>query len=135
MKLWFEMNYFFVALEQRTTECTRCEPKSPPVKRKPPPEQEAATSTTPADAPINESPISSVTKAPTHEWTIEDVIQFIEESDPCLGIHADLFRKHVSKIFTKLSYSILYRSLYDDICLVLYLWAVHVQLYCCVLSG
>lgn len=87
-------------MEPRTAECSRCnEIRSPPAKRKPPPEQEAATSTTPADAPLTESPVerASSTKAPTHEWTIEDVIQFIEEADPCLGVHADLFRKHVSR--------------------------------------
>lgn len=86
----------YVGLEQRTTECSRCEHRSPPAKRKPPPEQEAATSTTPAETPLTESPVGTLTKAPTHEWTIEDVIQFIEDADPCLGVHADLFRKHVS---------------------------------------
>lgn len=29
------------------------------------------------------------------EWTIEDVIHYIGVTDPALGQHADLFRKHV----------------------------------------
>lgn len=29
------------------------------------------------------------------EWTIEDVINYIALTDPVLGQHADLFRKHV----------------------------------------
>ena len=51
-------------------------------------EQEAATSTTPVDlAP----------KLPTEpaDWTIENVISYISFSDPPLGVHADLFRRHV----------------------------------------
>lgn len=68
---------------------------SPPAKRKPPAELEAATSTTPADpAPLQESPLAVVAKTPTNEWTIEDVIQYIDATDPGLAIHADLFRKH-----------------------------------------
>lgn len=35
-------------------------------------------------------------KGPANEWTIEEVIQYITATDPALGIHADLFRKHVS---------------------------------------
>lgn len=68
----------------------------PAKKKKPPAEQEAATSTTPTDAPLTESPLASLNKTPTQEWGIEEVIQFIESTDPCLGVHADLFRKHVS---------------------------------------
>lgn len=73
--------------------------RPPPTKRKPPPEQEAATSTTPTDAPLSESPVNTLNKTPTQEWGIEEVIQFIESADPCLGVHADLFRKHVSFSF------------------------------------
>lgn len=43
----------------------------------------------------------SRTKSPTgppSEWSVEDVIRFISETDPALAIHAELFRKHVSKI-------------------------------------
>lgn len=29
-------------------------------------------------------------------WTIEDVIRYLNMTDPCLSIHADVFRKHVS---------------------------------------
>lgn len=36
------------------------------------------------------------TTRPPNEWTVEDVISFISETDPALAIHADLFRKHVS---------------------------------------
>ncbi|KAG5891166.1 hypothetical protein JTB14_000554 [Gonioctena quinquepunctata] len=84
------------ALEQPVKDCPSCDLKSspPPTKRKPP-EQEAATSTTPAE-PSNstESTAASLNKIPTQEWGIEEVIQFIESTDPCLGVHADLFRKH-----------------------------------------
>ncbi|KAI4458642.1 polycomb group protein [Holotrichia oblita] len=76
-------------------ECSNCDNRPPPVKRKPPAEQEAATSTTPADtASLSESPLASLNKTPTQEWGIEEVIQFIESTDPCLGVHAELFRKH-----------------------------------------
>lgn len=79
------------------SECSNCDNRPPPVKRKPPAEQEAATSTTPADtASLSESPLASLNKTPTQEWGIEEVIQFIESTDPCLGVHAELFRKHVS---------------------------------------
>lgn len=33
---------------------------------------------------------------PPNEWTVEDVISFISETDPALAVHAELFRKHVS---------------------------------------
>lgn len=32
-----------------------------------------------------------------NEWSVEDVIEFIAETDPALSIHAELFRKHVSR--------------------------------------
>jgi len=50
---------------------------------------EAATSTTHSEAPPK-------TPADPSEWSIEDVIQHIAFIDPALGVHADLFRKHVS---------------------------------------
>ncbi|XP_059473927.1 polycomb protein Scm isoform X2 [Neocloeon triangulifer] len=52
-----------------------------------PTELEAATSTTPLDGPP---------KLPTEviEWTIEDVINHISYTDPLLGSHSDIFRKH-----------------------------------------
>lgn len=31
-----------------------------------------------------------------NEWSVEDVIEFIAETDPALSVHAELFRKHVS---------------------------------------
>nr|XP_023023358.1 polycomb protein Scm [Leptinotarsa decemlineata] len=84
------------ALEQVLKECPLCDLKSSPspVKRKPP-EQEAATSTTPPE-PSNstESAAASLNKIPVQEWSIKEVIQFIESTDPCLGVHADLFREH-----------------------------------------
>ncbi|XP_069695083.1 polycomb protein Scm isoform X2 [Periplaneta americana] len=52
-----------------------------------PAELEAATSTTPSEAPPK-------TPADPSEWSIEDVIQHIAFIDPALGVHADLFRKH-----------------------------------------
>lgn len=84
--------------------------RPPPTKRKPPAEQEAATSTTPADAPLSESSVATLNKTPTQEWGIEEVIQFIESADPCLGVHADLFRKHVSK------HDFLFNWCYSNLC-------------------
>lgn len=89
--------YLFSLESNPGRECSNCDARPPPAKRKPPPEQEAATSTTPAEAPLSESPVASLNKTPTQEWGIEEVIQFIESADPCLGVHADLFRKHVCK--------------------------------------
>lgn len=82
-------------------------------KRKPIPEQETATSTTPSESPPVPSsstgnpstPVSTATgqttpppyiqpKGQPSEWSIEEVIQFIAITDPALAIHADLFRKH-----------------------------------------
>ncbi|CAH1118812.1 unnamed protein product [Phaedon cochleariae] len=99
-------------LEQTTKECPLCglNASPSPAKRRPP-EKEAATSTTPADPTSSpatmekEAPgggasaavaatTTTLGKTPTHEWGIEEVIQFIESTDPCLGVHADLFRKH-----------------------------------------
>lgn len=85
-----------LGLESSRRECSHCEARPPPTKRKATAEQEAATSTTPADTPLSESPVTTLNKTPTQEWGIEEVIQFIESADPCLGVHADLFRKHVS---------------------------------------
>lgn len=87
-------------MEQVVKECPACDIKSEPTapKRKQP-EQEAATSTTPSETPTSntaEPSVSNLSKIPTSEWGIEEVIRFIESTDPCLGIHADLFRKHVS---------------------------------------
>uniref|UniRef100_A0A336LUA6 CSON000087 protein n=1 Tax=Culicoides sonorensis TaxID=179676 RepID=A0A336LUA6_CULSO len=35
-----------------------------------------------------------ILRAPTTEWGIEDVINFISTTDPSLSIHAELFRRH-----------------------------------------
>lgn len=32
---------------------------------------------------------------PPQEWSVEDVIRFISDTDSALAVHADLFRKHV----------------------------------------
>ncbi|XP_033217699.1 polycomb protein Scm [Belonocnema kinseyi] len=57
--------------------------------RKSVPELEAATSTT-----QSETPVARFSSTEPSEWTIEDVIQYIAVTDPALGQHADLFRKH-----------------------------------------
>ncbi|XP_033337714.1 polycomb protein Scm isoform X1 [Megalopta genalis] len=57
--------------------------------RKSVPELEAATSTTQSESSTNRT--ASTEPA---EWTIEDVIHYIGVTDPQLGQHADLFRKH-----------------------------------------
>lgn len=41
-------------------------------------------------------PQTKTPKKPTIEWSIEEVIQYITETDSALAIHADLFRKHVN---------------------------------------
>lgn len=51
---------------------------------------EAATSTTQSENTANRT----LSTEPA-EWTIEDVIHYIALTDPALGQHADLFRKHV----------------------------------------
>lgn len=81
-------------VEPNRGECAICDMRPPPTKRKAAAEQEAATSTTPADTSLSDTSISTPCKTPTPEWGIEEVIQFIESADPCLGVHADLFRKH-----------------------------------------
>ncbi|XP_066599296.1 polycomb protein Scm [Prorops nasuta] len=53
------------------------------------PELEAATSTTQSETSSNRVPSTE-----PGEWTIEDVIHYIGITDPALGQHADLFRKH-----------------------------------------
>lgn len=89
-------NFFFLALDSVKKDCSNCDLKPTPAKRKPPPEQEAATSTTPGDTShLSESPLASRNKIPTNEWGIEEVIQFIESKDASLGAYADLFRTHV----------------------------------------
>lgn len=40
------------------------------------------------------------------DWTIEEVIQFIETNDPILAVHAELFRKHVSLVSISMRFSI-----------------------------
>lgn len=55
---------------------------------------EAATSTTQSENTANRT----LSTEPA-EWTIEDVIHYIALTDPALGQHADLFRKHVIFIF------------------------------------
>lgn len=55
---------------------------------------EAATSTTQSENTANRT----LSTEPA-EWTIEDVIHYIALTDPALGQHADLFRKHVTLIF------------------------------------
>ncbi|ENN80368.1 hypothetical protein YQE_03203, partial [Dendroctonus ponderosae] len=87
------------SLEEPQGECSLCEIKATAraVKRKFPPEQEPATSTTPASStatPPAPPPSCNLGKIPIQEWGIEEVIQFIDSTDPCLGVHAELFRKH-----------------------------------------
>ncbi|XP_066245660.1 polycomb protein Scm-like isoform X1 [Euwallacea similis] len=89
------------ALEESSKACSSCEiketPRAPAVKRKAP-EQEPATSTTFAgsSSSLTSPPAANINlgKVPIQEWGIEEVIQFIEATDPHLGVHAELFRKH-----------------------------------------
>ncbi|XP_015604754.1 polycomb protein Scm isoform X2 [Cephus cinctus] len=72
-----------------TTNSTPTSPTPAKQARKSVPELEAATSTT-----QSESPAQRISSTEPAEWTIEDVIQYIAITDPALGQHADLFRKH-----------------------------------------
>lgn len=62
-------------------------------------ELEAATSTTQAESSTNRT-----SSAEPAEWTIEDVIHYIGVTDPALGQHADLFRKHVSQFLVNVDF-------------------------------
>ncbi|XP_012542526.1 polycomb protein Scm isoform X2 [Monomorium pharaonis] len=64
-------------------------PTSTKQARKSVPELEAATSTTQSETSGTRTPSTEPA-----EWTIEDVINYIAITDPALGQHADLFRKH-----------------------------------------
>lgn len=47
--------------------------------------------------PAAQPPIGKSTRSTSpSEWSVEDVIEFIAETDSALSIYADLFRKHVS---------------------------------------
>lgn len=84
-------------LDVSPVDCPNCDINSLSSTKRKPAEQEAATSTTPADpssSTLSENTLVNINKIPTHEWGIEEVIQFIEQTDPCLGVHAELFRKH-----------------------------------------
>lgn len=39
--------------------------------------------------------VSRMPTGPPQEWSVEDVIKFIADTDPALAVHAELFRKHV----------------------------------------
>jgi hypothetical protein len=71
-------------------------------------ELEAATSTTHSEAPPK-------TPADPSEWSIEDVIQHIAFIDPALGVHADLFRKHVSSTDNN---EIYFETFLNSVCLI-----------------
>ncbi|XP_024884244.1 polycomb protein Scm isoform X2 [Temnothorax curvispinosus] len=79
-------------VQQTTVQSTNNSTGSPSASkqaRKSVPELEAATSTTQSETSGNRTP-----PAEPAEWTIEDVIHYIAITDPALGQHADLFRKH-----------------------------------------
>lgn len=81
-------------IPQTTVQSTNNSPTetSPPLAkqaRKSVPELEAATSTTQSETSGNRIPSTEPA-----DWTIEDVINYIAITDPALGQHADLFRKH-----------------------------------------
>ncbi|XP_072750583.1 polycomb protein Scm [Anoplolepis gracilipes] len=74
---------------QSTNDSTVSSPTIAKQSRKSVPELEAATSTTQSESSANRIPSTEPA-----EWTIEDVIHYIAITDPALGQHADLFRKH-----------------------------------------
>uniref|UniRef100_A0A8C8AWJ1 Polycomb protein SCMH1 n=1 Tax=Otus sunia TaxID=257818 RepID=A0A8C8AWJ1_9STRI len=47
-----------------------------------------------SDRYLGSRDVSRLTSRDPSSWTVEEVMQFIRESDPQLGPHADLFRKH-----------------------------------------
>ncbi|NXF67362.1 SCMH1 protein, partial [Ciccaba nigrolineata] len=56
----------------------------------------AAVSCSPpgSDRYLGSRDVSRLSSRDPSSWTVEEVMQFIRESDPQLGPHADLFRKH-----------------------------------------
>lgn len=55
------------------------------------------SSTGNVSTPAPQQPAEKVTRSTSpNEWSVEDVIAFIADTDPALSIYADLFRKHVS---------------------------------------
>uniref|UniRef100_A0A8D0FUG7 Scm polycomb group protein homolog 1 n=1 Tax=Strix occidentalis caurina TaxID=311401 RepID=A0A8D0FUG7_STROC len=56
----------------------------------------AAVSRSPpgSDRYLGSRDVSRLSSRDPSSWTVEEVMQFIRESDPQLGPHADLFRKH-----------------------------------------
>ncbi|XP_062364862.1 polycomb protein SCMH1 [Cinclus cinclus] len=47
-----------------------------------------------SDRYLSSRDVSRLSSRDPSSWTVEEVMQFIRESDPQLGPHADLFRKH-----------------------------------------
>ncbi|KYM98260.1 Polycomb protein Scm [Cyphomyrmex costatus] len=79
-------------VQQTPVESMNNSTESTPAKqpRKSIPELEAATSTTQS----NEATVSRTLSNEPGDWTIDDVIHYIAITDPILGQHAELFKKH-----------------------------------------
>lgn len=59
----------------------------------------AASSTTGPEALVSERDSLQLPSKNPSSWSIEEVMQFVRDADPtALAPHAELFRKHVSKL-------------------------------------
>lgn len=62
----------------------------------------AASSTTGPESLVSERDSVQLPSKNPSSWSIEEVMQFVRDADPtALAPHAELFRKHVSKLFLK----------------------------------
>ncbi|NWT15825.1 SCMH1 protein, partial [Vireo altiloquus] len=57
-------------------------------------EQDLCVPSPGSDRYLGSRDVSRLSSRDPSSWTVEEVMQFIRESDPQLGPHADLFRKH-----------------------------------------
>ncbi|NWW32694.1 SCMH1 protein, partial [Panurus biarmicus] len=57
-------------------------------------QQEHCLASPGSDRYLGSRDVSRLSSRDPSSWTVEEVMQFIRESDPQLGPHADLFRKH-----------------------------------------
>lgn len=62
----------------------------------------AASSTTGPESLVSERDSVQLPSKNPSSWSIEEVMQFVRDADPtALAPHAELFRKHVSKLLLK----------------------------------
>jgi hypothetical protein len=62
------------------------------------PKTAAADAMTPSSGQA--TPTTSKMADDSAQWSIEDVMRYVSETDSALGMHAELFRKHVSHFWS-----------------------------------